>query len=85
MPGTHQRNVGPMQTAPRCGANTRAGQPCQSPCARGASRCRMHGGKGSGAPHGNRNALKHGAYGKAMRGRAAQVRALLAEARKFCS
>ncbi|WP_443478109.1 hypothetical protein ACLIMP_06235 [Novosphingobium aerophilum] len=28
---------------------------------KGSRRCRMHGGKGSGAPKGNRNALKHGA------------------------
>ena len=25
-------------------------------------RCRMHGGKATGAPHGNRNAWKHGMY-----------------------
>ena len=25
-------------------------------------RCRMHGGKSSGAPKGNQNALKHGSY-----------------------
>ena len=25
-------------------------------------RCRMHGGKATGAPKGNRNAWKHGAY-----------------------
>ena len=25
-------------------------------------RCRMHGGKATGAPKGNRNALKHGNY-----------------------
>ncbi|WP_424537499.1 hypothetical protein [Sphingorhabdus sp.] len=28
---------------------------------KGAKRCRMHGGKGSGAPQGNSNAWKHGA------------------------
>ncbi|WP_420705652.1 hypothetical protein [Porphyrobacter sp. CACIAM 03H1] len=27
---------------------------------KGKARCRMHGGKGSGAPRGNRNAFKHG-------------------------
>jgi len=26
------------------------------------SRCRMHGGKSTGAPMGNKNALKHGNY-----------------------
>ncbi len=54
----------PMQKAhdaPRCGAKTRRGTPCQSPMVRGRKRCRMHGGAyGSGAPKGNRNAWKHG-------------------------
>ncbi|WP_394730732.1 hypothetical protein [Altererythrobacter sp. GH1-8] len=31
---------------------------------RGKKRCRMHGGKGSGAPRGNHNAWKHGARSK---------------------
>ena len=40
-----------------------AGTPCRSPAVRGKKRCRMHGGaKGSGAPRGNQNALKHGLY-----------------------
>jgi len=47
--------------APRCHARTRAGQPCRSPAIKGKARCRMHGGKGSGAPEGNQNAWKHGA------------------------
>lgn len=46
--------------APRCGANTRAGTPCKSPAIRLKKRCRMHGGKGSGAPKDNQNAFKHG-------------------------
>lgn len=50
-----------LATAPRCLAKTRKGTACQAPAVRGAKRCRMHGGKGSGAPKGNRNAWKHGA------------------------
>ena len=47
----------------RCGAKTRSGRPCQAPAVNGNKRCRMHGGaKGSGAPKGNQNALKHGLY-----------------------
>lgn len=47
--------------AVRCGAKTRAGTPCKSPVIRFKKRCRMHGGSGgSGAPAGNKNALKHG-------------------------
>ena len=38
-----------------------SGNPCRSPAVRGKRRCRMHGGAaGSGAPMGNKNALRHG-------------------------
>lgn len=80
---SHQRNVGPMQSSARCGAKTRQGRPCQSPQVSGASRCRMHGGKGSGAPAGNRNAVTHGAFDKQMRERAKQVGSCLAELREL--
>jgi hypothetical protein len=61
--GTHPRNIGPMFSSPRCGAKTRSGKRCMSPTVSGKKRCRMHGGApGSGAPLGNRNALKHGQY-----------------------
>lgn len=49
-----------LARAPRCGAQTRSGQPCLSPAVRGRQRCRMHGGTNKGAPEGNRNAWKHG-------------------------
>jgi hypothetical protein len=49
-----------LASAPRCGARTRSGLSCRSPAVNGSRRCRMHGGKGSGAPCGNRNAWKHG-------------------------
>jgi hypothetical protein len=59
----HPRNTGPMLSSPRCGAKTRSGTPCISPAVHGKTRCRMHGGApGSGAPRGNKNALKHGLY-----------------------
>jgi uncharacterized protein YjcR len=45
----------------RCGARTRAGEPCKSR-AMPNGRCRMHGGTSPGAPKGNRNAWKHGKY-----------------------
>lgn len=61
--GTHPRNTGPMLASRRCGAKTRSGKPCRSPAVSGKARCRMHGGApGSGAPRGNKNALKHGRY-----------------------
>jgi len=51
-----------LAQAPHCLARTRSGTECQSPAVRGRRRCRMHGGTNPGAPEGNRNAWKHGAY-----------------------
>jgi glucans biosynthesis protein len=51
----------PSQTL-HCGAKTRSGTPCQSVPVRGKKRCRMHGGVSPGAPRGNQNALKTGAF-----------------------
>ena len=63
--------INPMQKAhdaPRCGAKTRRGTPCQSPMVHGRKRCRMHGGAyGSGAPKDNKNAWKHGLRSKEYR------------------
>lgn len=50
-----------LARAPRCQARTRAGTECRSLAVKGKLRRRMHGGKGSGASEGNRNAWKHGA------------------------
>jgi len=62
---THKRNTSPMMNSSRCGAKTRKGPPCKSPAVHGKKRCRMHGGaQGSGAPKGNKNALKNGFYTK---------------------
>jgi hypothetical protein len=46
---------------PRCGAHSRrTGQPCRNPAMRNG-RCRMHGGKSTGAPTGSRNGgYRHG-------------------------
>lgn len=61
----HKRNITPMISSLRCGAKTRRGTPCQSPAVSEKKRCRMHGGaEGSGAPKGNKNALKTGFYTK---------------------
>jgi uncharacterized protein YjcR len=66
----------PMHLSPRCGAKTRTGTPCRSP-AMPNGRCRMHGGKSSGAPKGNSNALKHGHYSAAEIARRRKLGALL--------
>jgi hypothetical protein len=84
MIGKHSRNTRPMLASPRCGARTRSGEPCRSPAVAGKKRCRMHGGaSGSGAPRGNTNALKHGAYTREALERRDQMRNLLGEARKL--
>jgi hypothetical protein len=52
-----------MRGAPRCGAKTRAGGQCQCPAIRGRKRCRIHGGRSTGAPRGERNGnFKHGLW-----------------------
>lgn len=40
---------GDYMKAPRCGAKNRRGKPCQCPAVRGKRRCRLHGGKSTGA------------------------------------
>ena len=44
-----------LREAPRCGAKTRAGGPCQCPAIRDRKRCRLHGGRSTGAPKGRAN------------------------------
>jgi hypothetical protein len=69
-----------MLGSPRCGARTRAGTACRAPAVSGKARCRMHGGaEGSGAPKGNRNALKHGTYTKEALREQAELRDLVQE------
>lgn len=65
----HRRDTAEMSSSRRCGARTRKGGACRGPAMTGARRCRMHGGKGSGAPLDNRNAYKHGMHTAAERAR----------------
>lgn len=51
----------------RCGAECRDGTPCQSYPVGDSDRCRMHGGTNDGAPAGNDNAWKHGAFSDLLR------------------
>jgi len=70
--------------SPRCGAKTRSQTLCLSPAMHGKKRCRMHGGaKGSGAPKGNRNALKNGHMTREAIAKRHEVRALLRQCREF--
>lgn len=83
MASTHKRNTDPLRTSPRCGARTRAGTPCQAPAVAGKKRCRMHGGaKGTGAPNGNQNALKHGLYTREAIEERRMLQELMRDARK---
>ena len=84
MSGTFPRNSGPMLASLRCGARTRTGKPCSAPAVRGKTRCRMHGGApDSGAPTGNRNAVKYGLYTRAALEERKQLRTLMRDARKL--
>jgi hypothetical protein len=42
-----------------CGSKTRSGEPCKRHAVPGSKRCKLHGGKSTGAP-GNKNAAKPG-------------------------
>jgi hypothetical protein len=67
-----------------CGARRRDGSSSKSPPTRGKRRCRLHGGApGSGAPKGNRNALKTGAYTAATRARIKAMRDYVRAARSL--
>jgi uncharacterized protein YjcR len=84
MTGAHKRNTGPMLTSLRCGAKTRSGRPCRSPSVHSKRRCRMHGGAvGSGAPQGNKNALKHGRYTREAMAERGRIRELVRQTRKL--
>jgi len=84
MTGEHPQKIEAMLASPRCGARTRAGRPCMSPAVRGKRRCRMHGGaEGSGAPRGNKNALKHGLYTRVAIEERRQLSALLRRSREL--
>ncbi|WP_312015433.1 HGGxSTG domain-containing protein [Bradyrhizobium manausense] len=81
---SHARNTAAMRASPRCGARTRAGGSCRAPAAYGKARCRMHGGAaGSGAPWGNRNAIKHGLSTRDAIDERTRTQALLRQARQL--
>jgi len=50
-----ETRLGNLSRAPRCGATTRAGTPCQCPAIRGRKRCHLHGGLSPGAPKASQN------------------------------
>ena len=81
---TPQRDVKRLQHKPRCRAKTRKGTFCESPAVNGKRRCRTHGGaKGSGAPLGNQNALKHETYSGDTQAFERKLRAMLRDNQEF--
>ena len=80
----HPRNTGPMRSSRRCGAKTRSGKPCMSPAVSGKKRCRMpSGAPGSGAPLGNKNALKFGLFTHEAIEERRRLQALIRSARQL--
>src|ERR1700693_5254833 len=84
MTGDHPRNTPPTVSGPRCGAKTRSGMPCTAAAVSGKKRCRIHGGApGSGAPLGNKNALKQGLYTREALAEHRRLQALLRQSRRL--
>jgi len=80
----YKRNTAAMLSSARCGAKTRSGKPCKSPAVGGKKRCRMHGGAaGSGAPLGNKNAVKHGFFTRDSIADRNRIRELVRKSRKL--
>lgn len=61
---------------PKCGAKCRSGEPCKNPAMKNG-RCRMHGGKSTGAP------IKHGQRTKAAIAQRKADQALIGALRKI--
>ena len=76
---------GPDWPGLACGAKTRAGTPCKNPAATGQARCRLHGGRSTGAktPEGlaKLRAL-HLKHGRSMTEAKAEARRLAAVGRE---
>jgi len=67
-----------------CGAKTRKGHPCKTAPIKGRKRCRMHGcAKGSGAPKGSQNALKHGYYTKENIAKRSEMQKIIRDFKKL--
>ena len=84
MSAGHTRNTRAMRRAALRRRERAKGTTCRAPAMHGKIRCRMHGGApGSGAPRGNRNAQKHGAFTLERTAERRAIRELLGEARKL--
>ena len=85
----HGNPSGDFLTAPRCGARTRRGTPCQGPAMHGRKRCRLNGGKSTGPrtaeglERAKRAAWRHGFYSEAAREERRQARRAVLESRRL--
>ncbi len=81
---------GDPNSAPRCGAHTRAGCPCRAPAISGKLRCRMHGGRSTGPRTAEGLArlraarTTHGGYGAEARAFHRHTLTLLRRGRLLC-
>jgi len=79
---------GDPNKAPRCGAKTRRGTPCQSPAMQNG-RCRMHGGASTGPrtreglENSRRARWKHGQYSAPALAEHKRIRELLRQTREL--
>lgn len=81
-PESGRRAASPATTHQTCGARLRGGSLCQRPPVEGRRRCRSHGcAPRTGAPKGNRNALKHGCFTAAEIARGRRINEFIRECR----
>jgi len=84
----NENPTGDFSKAPRCGAKTRRGSPCQSP-AMANGRCRMHGGLSTGPKTAEgierirRAVTKHGRYTAAAKAERRRLRLFVKYAREI--
>jgi hypothetical protein len=72
-----------LSLLPRCTAMAKnSGNQCKQP-AMANGKCHWHGGKSTGAPQGNKNALRHGLYCKEVLAKSRRLRTLLVECKKL--
>ena len=84
MTGDHIPDAVATSSSRRCGAKTRSGRPCAASPVRGKKRCWMHGGApGSGAPRGNKNALKDGLHTREAIEERQQLQTLMRQSRRL--
>ena len=81
-----ETRFGPDWPGRRCGAKTRVGGACQNPAIKGRGRCKLHGGRSTGArsPQGKaRVAAAHTTHGKRSKAHLEKVRAIKLELKRI--